>query len=87
MGKTDATRIPLRRSSENRSDTIPTTVGPPEQPISPPRAKRAKSKVPPPLIREEEMLKVPGHKMPTESPHSAQPISPRTGEEDREINK
>ena len=86
-GKMTAAKIPLRKSSPNKSETIPTTVGPPEQPTSPPKARRANSSVPPPFKPEAERLKVPGHKMPTERPHKPQPISPRMGEEDKEISK
>ena len=60
-------------------DTSPTTVGPREQPTSPPRASSAAMAVPPLGIRAQDRLKVPGHRIPTDSPHRPQPISAITG--------
>ena len=63
----------------NISDIKPTIPGPAEQPISPKKASRANIAVPPRgkllLARE----KVPGHIIPTESPHRAHPIRESTG--------
>ena len=57
----------------------PTTVGPAVQPRSPARAMRANIAVPPPGSAATAVLQVPGQKMPTEKPHSAQPMSASTG--------
>jgi len=37
IGKIMPDKIPIFRLSPNAPDTIPTNVGPPEQPISPPK--------------------------------------------------
>ena len=49
------------------------------QPISPPSAMSAYMPIPPPGMWCGARLNVPGQKIPTESPHSAQPISPGRG--------
>ena len=73
-GKRMAAKIPAFRFSPSIPDTIPTTVGPPEQPTSPPRANRANKAVPPFGKAAAALLKVPGHMMPTERPQRAQEI-------------
>ena len=78
-GNITADKIPLFKSEPSASDTMPTTVGPTEQPMSPARARNANIAVPPVGIAEDAMLKVPGHRIPTEKPHKAQPIRPSTG--------
>lgn len=47
IGKTAAESIPFCRSSPNAPETKPTSVGPPEQPISPASAITANIAVPP----------------------------------------
>ena len=56
----------------------PTTDGPAEQPTSPASAIKAYIAVPVFGKAIAAVLKVPGQKMPTEKPHTAQPISPMT---------
>lgn len=46
---------------------MPTNVGPTEQPISPASASIANKAVPPPFMADEALLKVPGHRIPTEN--------------------
>lgn len=53
-------------------DTIPTKVGPPEQPTSPPKASSANKAVPPFGREADALLKVPGHMIPTDNPQTAQ---------------
>ncbi len=76
---------PIFRSSPNAPDTIPTTVGPPEQPISPPKASRANMAVPPFGSVADALLKVPGHMIPTDSPQTAQAIRESSGIGNRDI--
>ncbi len=78
-GKISAAKIPFRRSSPNRPDTNPTSVGPPEQPRSPASARNANIAVPPCLNTAADLLNVPGHMIPTDIPHSAQPKSATAG--------
>lgn len=54
-------KIPIFRLSPNAPDAIPTSVGPPEQPISPPKANNANMAVPPLGKADDALLKVPGH--------------------------
>ena len=65
-------------------DTIPTNVGPVEQPTSPASAISANMAVPPFGRAADALLKVPGHMIPTDSPHAAQAmrLSPGTGRRD-----
>ena len=86
-GNTIAANIPFFRSSEAMPDTIPATVGPDEQPISPASASRAKRAVPPFLIQADAILKVPGHIIPTDRPHNAQPIKEVTGDGDNDMHR
>ena len=66
---------------------IPTNVGPPEQPISPPNASNANMAVPPLGKAADALLKVPGHMIPTESPQTAQAIRFNSGIGNNEIPK
>lgn len=80
IGKITAHKIPFFKLPPIRSDTMPTKVGPPAQPRSPARAKKANRAVPPLLICTAARLKVPGHRIPTEKPQIPQPMSPITGQ-------
>jgi hypothetical protein len=84
-GNKTAARIPFFKSSPNTPDTIPTTVGPPEQPTSPPRAKNANIAVPPLGNAADALLKVPGHIIPTDIPQTAQAARLSSGTGKREI--
>ena len=86
-GNTTAANMPYFRLSPKRPEAMPTVVGPREQPISPPRASSANKSVPPLFSFAAEILKVPGHKIPTESPQRPHPIRPSAGEGDREIKR
>lgn len=66
--------MPARRLFPNELEIMPTNVGPTEQPISPASASIANKAVPPPFMADEALLKVPGHRIPTEKPHTAHPI-------------
>ena len=76
---------PIFKLSPNAPDTIPTSVGPPEHPTSPPNASRANNAVPPFGRAADALLKVPGHMMPTDNPQIAQAIRLICGIGDREI--
>ena len=65
----------------------PTIDGPIVAPKSPAKAKNANIAVPPMGHLCAEILIVPGHMIPTEMPHSAQPANPMTGEEDKEASR
>ena len=84
QGKTVPARIPIFRLSPITPDTIPTNVGPVEQPTSPASAISANMAVPPFGRAADALLKVPGHMIPTDSPHAAQAmrLSPGTGRRD-----
>ena len=86
-GKTIAANKPTRRLSSKAPEIKPTKVGPPEQPKSPASARKANIAVPPARISFAAMLKVPGHKIPTESPQSPQPIRPMIGIGTRDIRR
>ena len=79
IGKIIAKRSPVESSPPRASETSPTRVGPTVQPTSPPRERIANSAVPPLGMRPIARLNVAGQKMPTESPHNAQPTSPNAG--------
>ena len=66
--------IPAFKLSFIIPDICPTTVGPTEQPISPPRANKANMVVPPFGREDEAVLNVPGHIIPTERPQAAHAI-------------
>ena len=61
-GKIIPAKIPIFRLSPKAPDTIPTNVGPPEQPISPPNASNANMAVPPLGKAADALLKVPDRK-------------------------
>ena len=67
-----AASIPVFRLSEHALDTIPTKVGPPEQPKSPANANKANKAVPPFFNNAAALLKLPGHIIPTDKPKIAQ---------------
>ena len=73
-GKIIPAKIPIFRLSPKAPDTIPTNVGPPEQPISPPNASNANMAVPP-------LGKA------ADSPQTAQAIRFNSGIENNEIPK
>ena len=79
IGNTIAAASPLCSEPLSFPETKPTREGPVVQPRSPARANKANMAVPPFGHAAAARLKVPGHMMPTERPHSAQPSSPRTG--------
>lgn len=87
MGKTIPARMPVFKLSFHALDTMPTRVGPAEHPTSPPKASIANSAVPPRGMTDAALLKVPGQKMPTESPHTAQPTRLSAGSGAREIHR
>jgi len=87
MGKRIPARIPIFKLSPHTPDTIPTKVGPAEQPISPPKANNANMAVPPFGKAAEALLKVPGHIIPTDSPQAAQAARLSCGRGKREIPK
>ena len=78
-GKTMAASRPRFKSPPRALATKPTRVGPPEQPTSPARAMKAYMAVPALGRAAAATEKVPGQKMPTEKPHTAQPTRPRMG--------
>lgn len=78
-------KIPIFILSLKILDNLPTIVGPSEHPTSPASAKKANSAVPPFFSIDEDILKVPGHKIPTENPQIPQPIRDNNGQGDREI--
>ena len=86
-GKIIPAKIPIFRLSPSVPDTIPTNVGPPEQPISPPNANNANRAVPPLGKTADALLKIPGHMIPTDSPQTAQAIRLINGMGKREIPK
>lgn len=69
-----ARSMPFFRSPPSLSEIKPTAAGPIEQPTSPDSASSAKSAVPPVGSAFAPMLRLPGHIIPTERPHKAQPI-------------
>ena len=86
-GKIIPAKTPIFKLSPNAPETIPTNVGPPEQPISPPNANNANIAVPPFGKAADALLKVPGHMIPTDSPQTAQAIRLSHGFGKREIPK
>ena len=68
-------------------ETMPASVGPPEQPRSPPKAIMANIAVPPLGTLSEHIEKTPGQRMPTEKPHKAQPISPKTADPESDASR
>ena len=86
-GKTVAARMPAFMFSPKASETKPTRVGPEEQPRSPASARSANIAVPPVRSEDAARLKVPGHIMPTEKPHIAQPIRLSNGQGESEASR
>ena len=84
-GKIIPARMPIFRLSPKESEIIPTKVGPPAQPISPPSASNANIAVPPFGKAADALLNVPGHMIPTESPQTAQAIRFSNGAWNNEI--
>ena len=84
-GKIRANKIPSLKFPWLLLKIKPTKVGPLEHPKSPANARNAKRAVPPLFKQEEAMLKVPGHKMPTENPQSPQASKLRSGKGEREM--
>ena len=81
-GNTMAVKMPVFMPP-GREEAKPTRVGPAEQPRSPPNASRANMAVPPARREAEALLKVPGHMIPTEKPHSPQPARLSAGQGER----
>ena len=65
----------------------PTNVGPPPQPTSPARARRANNAVPPVFNDLAALLKLPGHIIPTDNPQIEQPISESKGDGESDIQR
>lgn len=78
---------PALRSLLNTDATLPVTYGPREQPKSPEKANNANNAVPPYLICFDANENVPGHIIPTEKPHNAQPTNPIIADEDKEAKR
>ena len=76
IGKIQAKPIPILRLSLKSPAISPTSPGPIEPPKSPAIASNANMAVPPVGNFFVEILIVPGHMIPTEKPHTIQPISP-----------
>ena len=74
-------REPSRLATE--LEMTPTIPGPKEQPISPARASSANMPVPPAGQYSAAREKEPGHMIPTDRPHRAQPARERSGIGDR----
>ena len=79
IGNTMALMMPIFKLPPRASATAPTIVGPEEHPRSPARARSANIAVPPVGKDADAILNVPGHRMPTEKPQTAQPMRPNTG--------
>ena len=71
-------------SAEGAAETVsvmtPTSCGPTDAPISPPAAIIAYINKPPSATRSDETIKLPGQSIETQSPVSAQAISPTTAQ-------
>ena len=78
-GNTAAKAKPALISEPNASAILPVSDGPDVQPISPAKASIANIAVPPIGIALLARLNVPGHIIPTESPHNAQPARDKRG--------
>ena len=85
IGKIIAAIMPVLRLSLNRLDTVPTTVGPIEHPTSPANAKNANIAVQPLLIFADDMLNVPGQRIPTAKPHRPHPSKLNKGSGESEM--
>ena len=73
-GKTVAKSNPVLRLPPAISESLPTIAGLTVAPKSPAKAKKANIAVPPPGHFCDEILSVPGHIIPTESPQTPQAI-------------
>ena len=80
-------RIPFFRLSDASPDIKPTSVGPPEHPISPASASNANREVPPLCNAVDALLKLPGHIIPTENPQTEHPIRDIIAEGESEMHK
>ena len=83
-GKAVATSSPVFRLPPTILEIPPTIAGLTVAPKSPAKAKNANIAVPPLGHFCDEILMVPGHIIPTETPQSAQPANPIMGIEDKE---
>ena len=83
IGNKVAKSKPVLRFPPTASAILPTIEGPAAATRSPANAKKANIAVPPVGHFCEEMQSVPGHIMPTASPHIAHPIKPIIGMGDR----
>lgn len=79
MGNITPAKKPILRLLPKAPETIPTTVGPPAHPTSPANASNANIAVPPLASEAAALLNTPGHMIPTDRPHNAQPIKPTMG--------
>lgn len=79
-----ATSNPALRLPPTKLEIPPTIAGLAVAPKSPAKAKKANIAVPPLGHFCDEMLIVPGHIIPTESPQSAHPANPIMGMEDKD---
>ena len=86
-GNAVAANNPTLRFPPNILEIFPTIAGLIVAPQSPARAKNANIAVPPLGHFCDEILIVPGHIIPTESPQRAQPANPIIGVEDRDAIK
>ena len=86
-GKKVAKSRPVFRLPPTASAMPPAIAGLTVAPKSPANARKANIAVPPFGHFLEERLIVPGHIIPTDNPHSAQPDSPTIGEGDRAADK
>lgn len=83
----NAAASPILRLLPNAAETIPTSVGPAEQPTSPARASMAKSALPPLGQFLVAILNVPGQKIPTDKPQSAQPKRLSKGRDEKAASR
>ena len=86
-GKISPTPIPTWILLPALCVTRPTIPGPILPPKSPAMASKANIAVPPIGNSLDEMLIVPGHIIPTENPHTIQPIKPSIGFDDNAVRK
>ena len=84
-GKMTAAVSPAFRLELKASATSPVSVGPPEQPRSPPSASSANIAVPPLSQLREASVKLPGHMAPTANPTTPHPASPIKGTGERTL--
>ena len=87
MGKMMENIKDILRLLPKISATQPAVVGPRVQPISPASASNANIFTPPFEMRSVAIQMVPGHIIPTEKPHKAQPTSESRGYGERAASK